>query len=123
MHLTGRLERQIEELVRLTLLAYLTTSFELLGNGMEYMWLRDELEAVSMHGADMLREDTVLKTWVLMIASISVGKGTVWVKKMWGDRMEITEWSRVKGVLTSVMWIESIHDLTGTAALRWLTET
>ncbi|KAK3197635.1 hypothetical protein GRF29_216g799822 [Pseudopithomyces chartarum] len=120
MHLRSQLSTPVEELVRLTMLAFLTTTFKAPGRKIPYGWVVGQLETVYRNGVGCMRqEDLSLKLWVLITAGYTVaGVDHVWLKEAWEEVSSgmVWDWGSVKAHLLRVMFIELIHDRPGEAA-------
>ncbi len=122
MHLADKLKDSTEQLISLTLLAFLTTTFKVPGRKIPYTWVAKQLHTAYGQARDgILRSDTSLRIWVLMVAAISVvDLDKPWLVKAWRVGQFVTSWDEAKKQLTSVMWIECIHDNPGRIALEYL---
>ncbi|CAO2650219.1 Nn.00g015110.m01.CDS01 [Neocucurbitaria sp. VM-36] len=125
MHLEHLLHDPIEGLVRLTLLAFLTTTFKVPGRKIPYTWVAKKLEKTYTDAIDSInRREKSFRLWILMVVAISVnGSNKGWLQKAWrADAMTVT-WAETKEHLIKVMWIECIHDKPGEVVLQQLTST
>lgn len=120
--LEGMLAHPTAELVRLTLLAVLTTAFKLPGRKISYTWIAKRIQSaysVVVWGSDF--HDQVLRTWVLAVAAISViDDGEPWLSQAWRHVCQSMCWEDVKERLLRVVWIEVIHDVPGKLAVQQL---
>ncbi|KAJ4304834.1 hypothetical protein N0V90_000362 [Kalmusia sp. IMI 367209] len=94
MHLHEQLENPVEELVRLTMLAFLTTTFKAPGRKIPYGWVNEQLrDAFSKGIGGIFEQDVSLRLWVLITAAFTVtGTQKTWVRDAWersstGDRL------------------------------------
>jgi hypothetical protein len=115
MHLGYHLKDPTEQLVQLSLLAFLSCTFKVPGRKIPYTWLatklRDAYVAIS-NGSDMI--DSTLRVWSLSVAAISLADTEeVWLQKAWKSNCKTTTWVETKRSLMDVMWIECIHDEPG----------
>jgi hypothetical protein len=108
----------IEELVRLTMMAFLTTTFKTPGRQLPYTWVIKRLgEVYETVASDPCGLDTTLRLWVLMTIAFTVhGTQQEWVQKAWRETELGLTWENVRSQLLQVMWIEIIHDKPGEAA-------
>ncbi len=80
LHLANAFTDPVQELIRLTLIAFLTTTFKMPGRDLPYTWIGKQLEGAYSRAAYAMR-DNELRLWVLMVAAISVaGSETAWVR-------------------------------------------
>jgi hypothetical protein len=111
----------VENLVRLTMLALLSTMLQTSGVPKPYGWIIRQIEQSYSEASDAL--DSALRTWVLSMAAVSVsGIGAQWLRVAWIRNVAVCDWQEMKGGLMSVMWIECIHDGPGKKVHRMLTE-
>lgn len=115
MFLRGELEEPMQELVRLAMLALITTTFVVPGRKMPYNWVGKELPEifgrVDFRAGEGLRRQLV---WVLVVvAATVVGVAEGWVREAWGEVAAGLSWEEVRRVLMGVMWIEVAHDGVG----------
>lgn len=110
--LSGKLETSLEELVRLSLLALLTTNFKMPGIKVLYTWLSSRLREIYFTTRHRLhREDQALHIWIIITAAIATGETSgEWLSDAWKAASFPTAWPEIKSTLIRVMWIESIHD-------------
>jgi hypothetical protein len=115
MHLDGTIENPIQELIRLTMLAFMTTTFKVPGRRIPYRWIVKELgNAYAKSAGGQLELDKSLHLWVLMTAAFTVtGAQVPWIREAWGKTGSGLDWTIVKTHLLRVMWIEMIHDRPG----------
>lgn len=118
MNLRDLLENPIEELIRLTMLAFLTTTLKVPGRKIPYGWVVRQLSDVYAKVAiNTLERDTSLRLWVLMTAAFTVTDAQEgWVREAWEKDSSELDWEAVKNHLIRVMWIEIIHDRPGEMA-------
>lgn len=103
----------VEELVRLTLLAFLATTVKIPKRRISYDWLIKQLrETYAKAERDPADLAPSLKVWVLMGAGLSVtGAPEEWIRHGWSKiATRGQNWEDVKSHLMKIMWIESIHD-------------
>jgi hypothetical protein len=112
----------IEELVRLTMLALLTTTFKTPGRKIPYGWVIKRLDDVYRKVADdWTNYDVTLRLWVLMSITFTItGSRVAWVKEAWRETRSEFVWENMKSHLIRVMWIEIIHDKPGEAVFNEL---
>jgi hypothetical protein len=108
----------VEELVRLTMLAFLTTTFKTPGRRLPYGWVMRRLSEVYKTVADdPCGLDMALRLWVLMTNAFTViGTQQEWVREAWRETELGMTWDYVKSQLLGVMWIELIHNKPGEEA-------
>jgi hypothetical protein len=100
------------EIVRLTMLAFLSTMLSSPGVPVPYLWiirqLKDTYEQLSGRASAMYSE---LHLWVLSVAAVSVvGTEAAWLRREWNNLLGTMRWNELKVILKNVMWIECIHD-------------
>ena len=106
----------VQELVRLALLGFLTTTFRLPEKHVPYPWIRKELQKAYERAGNAIRVDETLNLWVLTMTAISVsGAEESWLQDEWwqAEGWKGKDWDGVKGRLEKVMWFEVIHDEQG----------
>jgi hypothetical protein len=124
VHLGDMLYTPVEHLVRLTMLAMLTTTFKTPGRALPYGWvieqLRDVYEKVDSGPS---RLDTTLRLWVLITLPFTItGTQRQWIQESWRETPIGLTWTEVKAHLLRVMWIQLIHDKPGKAVFEELEE-
>jgi hypothetical protein len=123
--LADSVTKPIERLVRLVMLAMLTTTYRIPGRRISYGWLVEQLKEVFITASSEIRSDKSLLLWTLVMASSTVAKARdEWIRDAWMTVGAEMEWVDVKAHLLKVMWIEIVHDEPGEAAyeeLRFLT--
>jgi hypothetical protein len=115
MHLEHSLPQPIEQLVRLSLLALLTTTFKVPGRKIPYFWLAQRLEtAFAEVCSGPVAVDPVLQQWVVVVAAISICESADgWPRGAWETSATERNWNAMKTSLLGVVWIECIHDQLG----------
>ncbi|KAF2271243.1 uncharacterized protein EI97DRAFT_428609 [Westerdykella ornata] len=119
--LDGSLQSPIEELVRLTMLAFLATTFKVPGRRIPYGWVVDQLGRTYVKVTPgIVEQDRRLGLWVLIIAALTAANAHDWVRGAWEIVSPGLDWVAVKNYLMQVMWIESIHDKPGQMVFKEL---
>lgn len=115
MHLGELLEDSIQDLLRLTMLAFMTTTFKVPGRKIPYSWLVKQLrDTYAKAAGGPLERHKSLRLWVLITAAFTVtGTQEYWVREAWRGVGSGLDWAAVKTHLMRVMWIEMIHDRPG----------
>lgn len=110
------------ELLRLALLAYLTTTFKVPGRKIPYTWIGVQIKnAYGVVGEGVVAGDEVFKMWVLMVVAVAVTDvDEAWLVRAWAERARGVEerYADVKGELGRVMWVDCMHDRLGVGALE-----
>lgn len=113
------LEEPLQELVRLSLLALLTTVYRRPGFRTPYAWVSRKISALYAQVAPLM--DDILHLWVLVVATISVIVPTEsWLQEAWKNIVVPADWVEMKSALMSVLWIECVHDQAGESLHREL---
>lgn len=123
IHLRSHLSSPVEELVRLTMLAFLTTTFKAPGRKIPYGWVSEQLEMVYKESLVWIQSDLTLRLWVLVTAGFTVSApDAIWLKEAWGEvsAETIGSWENVRAHLLRVMFIELIHEKPGMWAFQEL---
>ncbi|KAF1849031.1 uncharacterized protein K460DRAFT_330563 [Cucurbitaria berberidis CBS 394.84] len=125
MYLESPHHDSIEELVRLSLLALLTTTFEVPGRKIPYIWVAKKIEKAYIGAIDSINKNSkALQLWLLMVVAISVTRAEEdWFREAWRAAGIAVNWAEAKKHLTNVIWIECIHDRAGKTVLQQLTIT
>jgi hypothetical protein len=125
MHLGDLLKNPVEQLVRLTILAFMTTTFKLPGREIPYNWVVEQLSNnYKKVVGGSVRRDISLLLWVLVTAAFTLtGAQEKWVRDAWAKVDPRLDWAAVKNHLMRVMWIEIIHDGPGKMAYQQLEES
>ncbi|KAH7383998.1 hypothetical protein BKA66DRAFT_570183 [Pyrenochaeta sp. MPI-SDFR-AT-0127] len=124
IHLAGTLTHPIEELIRLSLLVFLTTTFKVPGRKIPYTWIAKKLAAAYASAEDLINSQETLQLWVIIMAAISVSSSDEpWLVCAWRVGHCATSWNETRKKLSSVMWIDCIHDQRGEIAHNMLTQT
>lgn len=110
------IEDPFGEFMRLVMLAFLTTTFEALGNNMPSQWISVQLAEVVPkileQRDDQDGDDFLL--WGLVIAGLSVvDPGEKWFRRAWWEIAPGQGWMAVRERLMKVIWIEVAHDAIG----------
>lgn len=109
------IEDPMREFVRLVMLAFLTTTFQAMGNSMPFQWIGAQLAEIVPKLLERRDEDDgEFLLWGLAIVGISVvSPRQQWFRQAWMEISPAREWKAVRRRLMNVMWIESVHDTTG----------
>lgn len=125
LQLNGCLEDTLSECLRLTLLAFLITTFQTPGIRAKYPYLADCLResflAVPVPQGRGFKE---LMRWILIVGAVSVfdvKDEWEWMGQRWGDAAEENmSWEEVRAGLKDIMWIDPLQDKLGRAAFEEL---
>ncbi|KAH7081276.1 hypothetical protein BKA63DRAFT_503502 [Paraphoma chrysanthemicola] len=121
MSLADLVTTPIEQLVRLTMLAMLTTTFHIPGRKVPYTWVVEQLRDNYIAAGSEVRRDKSLLLWVLMTVLITVaGPNETWIQDAWTHIDTTLTWTDVKERLLRVMWIELVHDKPGEVVYQQL---
>jgi hypothetical protein len=122
VHLGDLLETPLEQIVRLTMLAMMTTTFKTPGRALPYGWVIGQLQDVYKKAiSGPFRFDTSLRLWVLITLTFTItGTQRRWIKEAWRETELGLTWEVVKTHLLRVMWIEIIHDKPGKSVFEEL---
>lgn len=125
MNLGDLLTSPVERLVRLTMLAFMTTMFKIPGRKIPYNWVAKQLVEIYNQVVESSFElDTTLMLWVLVTVAFTVaGVQDRWIKDAWATTSPGSDWAGVKDHLMRVMWIEIIHDRPGKLVYQQLEES
>ncbi len=112
----------LAECLRLGMLAFLTTTYQLPGNAVRYPYLAEQFRMcyLAVEAKPELRD---LIRWLLMIGAISVyGLDEPWLRDRWRTDMPERpgEWEVAKAQLRRVMWMDGLHDHSGKHAYNIL---
>jgi hypothetical protein len=112
----------MEEMVRLTMLALLTTTFRLPGRKIEYVWIVERLGSMYRKVIDgPLHWDATLRRWVLITAAMTVaGPQQMWIREAWKNPDIHLGWAALKSDLVRIIWFEVLHDEPGEIAFQQL---
>ncbi|KAH7093436.1 hypothetical protein FB567DRAFT_544790 [Paraphoma chrysanthemicola] len=124
LHLEGGLEDPSQELIRLSLLAFLATTFKTPGRKIPYGWIANRIsEKYTTANISSSKLTDSLRIWILLITAISVTDvEQPWLQVAWQELSLALDWESVKSELMSVMWIECIHDGPGAVAYHRLAD-
>ncbi|KAH7557909.1 hypothetical protein BM1_05181 [Bipolaris maydis] len=107
----------IEELVRLAMLAMLTSTFQLPGHRIPYDWVVEQLRTMYITADSDMRQDKSLLLWGLLTASITVARiQDTWIRDALRTAVAGLEWKDVQAHVSRVMWIEIVHNKPGQKA-------
>ena len=113
--------RPIEQLVRLVMLATMTTLFAIPGRRVPYGWVVEQLRNTFIEAIDEILWDKSLLLWVLIMSSFTVANTHhSWIRDAWATVGAGLEWVDVKTHLSRVIWIEIVHDGPGKLAYEEL---
>ena len=123
LRLQGRLDGDFAECLRLSLLAFLASTFQISTADAHYPYLagryRESCTSLEKH----TQISQGLTTWFLMIGAISAfDLEEEWLLDRW--RAEVpstTTWNEMREVLKGIMWIDAVHDVVGQELFRVLT--
>jgi hypothetical protein len=124
VHLGALLVSPVEQLIRLTMLAMLTTTFKTPGRALPYGWVIEQLrDLYNKVAGSSFGHDTSLRLWVLITLTFTItGTQRKWIRDAWRETEAGLTWGTVKTHLLRVMWIELIHDKPGQSVFRELEE-
>ena len=112
--LADAVTQPIEELVRLVMLAMLTTTFQLPGRRIPYAWVIEQLRTMYTTVGSEMRQDKSLLLWVLLTASITVARThDTWIRDALKTAVAGLEWKDVQAHVSRVMWIEIVYNKLG----------
>jgi len=122
VHLGDVLTSPVEEMVRLTLMSFLTTTVKVPGRKLPYDWVREKLRFTYKEAAEgLLLYNASLRVWILLTIAFTVARdGDDWIKDAWIKVGLGLDWDTVKKHMMRVMWIEIIHDRPAEAAFQQL---
>ena len=113
--------RPIEQLVRLVMLATMTTLFSIPGRRVPYGWIIEQLRKTFIKAGDEIMWDKSLLLWVLIMSSFTVANTQhSWIQDAWATVGAGLEWVDVKAHLSRVIWFEVVHDEPGEMAYQRL---
>ncbi|KJY00154.1 hypothetical protein TI39_contig340g00021 [Zymoseptoria brevis] len=103
--LEGQLMNPIEELLRLALLALMTTTFRAPGYIISYRWIAAKVEdAYKESGIGSIPQCHALHVWTLMVAAFTVtGTSALWIRKAWQDTTGGSLWTEVRSHLQRIV--------------------
>lgn len=111
----------IEEMVRLTMLAVLTTTFRYPGRKIPYDWVVRQLELKYIAAGSEVLQEKSLMIWVLLISSFTVSDvHSTWIRDAWSVAASGLKWADVKAHVLRVVWIEIVHNKPGQTAYEQL---
>jgi len=122
---SNKSENVLNEIVRLGMLAFLTTVFQTPGIKVRYPYLADRVKDgcynITNRGMANLRSRDLLR-WVLIVGAVAVfGIEEKWLRECWRASAERGEsWEEVRRGLQGIMWIDAIHDEVGRQAFEEL---
>lgn len=126
LQLSGCLEDTLSECLRLTLLAFLLTTFQNPGIRAKYPYLADCLRASFLAVPVVERHRfSELMRWILIVGAVSVfdveDEGG-WMVQGWMDTVhgEHITWHVVRTGLEDIMWIDPLQDKLGRMAFEKL---
>jgi hypothetical protein len=110
-------EDPLREFMRLTMLAFVVTTFKAWGNNMPFQWIGAQLAEIVPKILDRRDErDGEFVLWGLAVAGISVvSPKQGWFRQAWMEIAPGREWEAVRRRLMKVMWIGIVHDAAGEA--------
>ncbi len=136
-HVLGSIQRRLlwlrfpqddgwSERLRLGMLAYLTTTFQLSGRKISYDYLsaRYRLSCQMLEASTLSTSMRTLTAWLLLVGATSVFEPSEpWLRATWNDTAIAGEnWEDAQHRLESVLWISHIQDETGRRAYAALTQ-
>jgi hypothetical protein len=113
--------KPVEKLVRLVMLATMTTLFSIPGRRVPYDWIIEQLRKTFIKASDEIMWDKSLLLWVLIMSSFTVANTQhSWIRDAWATVGAGLEWVEVKAHLSRVIWFEVVHDEPGEMAYQQL---
>ena len=113
--LHGRPESSFSRCLRLSLLAFLTSTFQLSTGEASYPYLAEcyRESGLSLESSTPISKN--LATWFMMMGAISVVKTEeAWLLNRWrAEVSSVTTWPETRTALKSLLWIDAIHDPIG----------
>lgn len=125
LNLRDMLTRPLEELIRLSLLAFMTTTFRVPGRQIPYKWAQKRLHNAYLQVCkDDLESESSLHLWILMTAALTVtGSDAKWVRMEWKSAADGLNWTNLRSKLISVIWMEIMHENAGKKIFQNLSGT
>ncbi|KPM41160.1 hypothetical protein AK830_g5428 [Neonectria ditissima] len=105
----------VAEALRLGMLAFLSTTFQVPGHKVPYKYLSNQLR-ISCHAIEpSTPELRDILFWLLMMGLISaLDVDEVWVRSKWALACGLTSsWAQARERLQTVMWLDCIHEQEG----------
>lgn len=117
-------EQPLSECLRLGMLAFLTTTFAMPGRRIPYTFLANRLQDLFDSSRDeALDEHQTVCLWALLVGAVSVlDIEQDWVLEAWRSCVPAPEisWKEARVRVSSVMWIDCIHDELGRKTFQQL---
>jgi hypothetical protein len=114
LQLQSTLDGTLGECLRLAMLAFLTTTFQIPGTKVQYPYLASRFRECYcvVEAATSQLQNLVL--WLLTVAAISVyGVDEPWLRERWQVDVPSLVWPEARRRLQEIMWIDAIHDEPG----------
>jgi hypothetical protein len=111
LQLQSTLDDILGECLRLAMLAFLTTTFQIPGTKVRYQYLASRFRECcrAVEAATPQLQDLML--WLLMVGTISVyGVDEPWLRERWQADVPGLVWPEARRRLQEIMWIDAIHD-------------
>jgi len=121
LRLQGELDDDLNECLRLAMLAFLTITFPLPGRPARYPYLASRFRecCCAVEAKTPFLRDLML--WFLIVGAISVyGVDEPWLYQHWQAVVPVMQWHEARRRLQGIMWIDAIHDETGKQAFKAL---
>jgi hypothetical protein len=128
LHLQDRLHSTVDETVRLALLAWLTTTFQVAGQPARYLHLEQRFREFCR--ALPIPAPAELTMWLLSVCAMAVSRANSgkedenWITDMWKTRVMplALDWEAAHAILMAgYPWIRFIHDEPARALFEMLT--
>ncbi|KAL4916376.1 hypothetical protein BDW62DRAFT_105758 [Aspergillus aurantiobrunneus] len=127
LQLQGALVDTASECLRLTMLAFLITTFQFPGVRARYPYLADRLREACCALRTLTEQKLDIRglvRWILIVGAISVldvdTERERWMGEWWRAAVDDTEWNETRAQLKQMMWIDVLQDKIGRAAFEQL---
>ncbi|KAI1842911.1 hypothetical protein JX266_010929 [Neoarthrinium moseri] len=114
IQLQGAMENILDECLRLAMLAFLSTTFQVSGKSFQYPYLAKRFCecCLAIEAARQPARDLML--WLLTVGAIALyGTNELWLQQRWIDDVPEIDWGEARRRLKNVIWLDAFHDKPG----------
>jgi hypothetical protein len=122
LQLRNKLDNAIDESLRLAMLAFLTTIFQIPGKPVVYPYLGRQFREYYLAADISTPRLQYLSLWTLVVGAMSVWDvEEPWLGEQWRTVVRGLTWPEIRGRLKEVIWIDFLHDKAGKCVFDRLT--
>lgn len=122
LQLQNTFDNAFDESLRLAMLAFLTTTFQIPGKRVVYPYLSRRFQECYLAVDINTPKLQYLSLWTLVVGAMSVWDAEEpWLGERWGTVVGESTWPEIRGQLKDILWIDFLHDKAGKRVFDSLT--